>query len=408
MGIRQEADELMRHMRVTEEMHQAIMEGRKMKNQNKFSKFSIKKAAVPAAAAFLIGSTMYVGAGYIMEQFPLREIFAQEGNNLMNVPESQKMPEIYGEVADPVNTASTGLPGDGSSIAESKTQIPMGKYGEMIIDNELFSIELLEKVCTGRELSLSYILTYKTEEMMPVDVVVEGDYYGELLDGPSDAAADSSRLLLENGFGDSLDSEHLPDDCIYELAENQRLCNFTQLAKEEYRSGMYQLYAEYFTGADEIVEYTAGADTGIHASGSNTAGAELNPAGSKTGHTYFKAPIEIISNDNYGLALSGTTDKTEGDVHFDAYEVYVSPWNVYLSLEGTYKGEMSAIWGAKSSHEITIGFKDGTTACTTVLLSGMGYGFGEIDVNMRASFDTAIDPEAIASVTLDGVVIMGE
>ncbi len=404
MGIRQEADELMRHMRVTEEMHQAIMEGRKMKNQKKFS---IRKAAVPAAAAFLIGSTMYAGAGYIMEQFPLREIFAQESNNLMNVPESQKMPEIYGEVADPVDTAAAGLPGDGSSIADNKTQIPMGKYGEMIIDNELFSIELLENVCTGRELSLSYILTYKTEDLMTVSVTVEGDYYGELLDGPSDVPADSSRLLLENGFGDSLDRTQLPDDCIYELADNQRLCNFTQLAKEEYSSGIYQLYAEYFTGVDESVEY-AGTDAGAdHALGGNTSDTEMKTIGSKE-HTYFKAPIEIISNDNYGLALSGTTDKTEGDVHFDAYEVYVSPWNVYLSLEGTYKGEISAIWGAKSSHEITIGFKDGTTACTTVLLSGMGYGFGEIDVNMRASFDAAIDPEAISSVMLDGVLIMGE
>ena len=36
------------------------------------------------------------------------------------------------------------------------------------------------------------------------------------------------------------------------------------------------------------------------------------------------------------------------------------------------------------------------------------YGNGEIDVDMRASFDTAIDPDSIVKVTLDDVVIMGE
>ncbi len=397
MGIRQETDELMCQMRVTSEMHQAIMEGRKMKNHKRVA---FRKMATVAAAAVLVSSTMYVGAGYIMERLPVREFFIEGDSSVITVPDSQKMPEIYGEVVDSTHSAATDLSGTvsdkeaGSSMAERKTDVPMGKYGELIIDNELFSIELLESICTGRELSLSYILTYKTDERMPVQVEVETDYYGELLDGPSDVPADNSRLLLANAFGESLDWKHLPEGCIYELDENQELCNYTQLAKEDYSSGMYQLYAEYFMGTDIIVDY---------ASGTETPG-----GGSSTGHTYFKAPIEIISNDNYGIALSGTTDKTEGDVHFDTYEVYVSPWTVYLSMEGTYKGEISAVWGAKSSHEITIGFKDGTKVCTTVRLSGMGYGYGDIDVNMRASFDTAIDPESIASVMLDGVVIMGE
>ena len=33
---------------------------------------------------------------------------------------------------------------------------------------------------------------------------------------------------------------------------------------------------------------------------------------------------------------------------------------------------------------------------------------GKLDVDMRASFDTAIDPDTIVRVLLDGVAIMGE
>jgi len=413
MGFKRNADELMRFVRVDEDMYQAIMEGRKMRNRGKFT---LRKAVVPAAAALLVTSTMYVAADYVIERTPLREIFAGRDADAMTVPESQKMPDIYGEVMDSVHAAGqdgagavpgsvngagtasgAGYGGDGAQgISRENTAVPMGKYGEMIIDNELFSIELLETVCMGRELSLSYILTRKTEEILPVvHVSVETDYYGELLDGPSDVPADSERLLLDNGFGDSLRWNQLPEDCIYELEENQELCTMTQLAKEDYKSGLYTLYAEYFSCKDmDMAEEPS--EMGRVSSGSGK------------GHTYFKAPIEIISNDNYGLALSGTTDKTEGDVHFDTYSVYVSPWTVYLAMDGTYKGEISAIWGARSSHEIKIGFKDGAETQTTVRLAGMGYGFGEIDVNMRASFETAIDPDAISSVTLDGVVIMGE
>lgn len=458
MGFKRNADELMRGVRVDKDMYQAIMEGRKMKNRGKFT---LRKAVVPAAAALLVSSTMYVAADYVIDRTPLREIFAGRDADAMTVPESQKMPDIYGEVMDSVHAAGqggaapgstdgagadggktapggavgagtdggrtasggvngagmdggktvpegadgaetaaggagAGYGGDGTQgIGRENTAVPMGKYGEMIIDNELFSIELLETACTGRELSLSYILTRKTEEILPVHVSVETDYYGEMLDGPSDVPADSDRLLLDNGFGDSLRWNQLPEDCIYELEENQELCTMTQLAKEDYKSGIYTLYAEYFSEKDmDMTEEPS----------------EMGQAfsGSGTGHTYFKAPIEIISNDNYGLALSGTTDKTEGDVHFDTYSVYVSPWTVYLAMDGTYQGEISSIWGAKSSHEIKIGFKDGTETQATVRLAGMGYGFGKIDVNMRASFETAIDPDAVSSVTLDGVAIMGE
>ena len=387
MGIRQDVDDLMCQMKVTEEMHRAIMEGRKMKDHKRFS---FRKAAVSVAAALLVSSTMYVGAGYIMEGLPLRELFMRGGSNVVTVPESQRMPEIYGEADSHMAE---------NEIGEIKTEVPMGKYGELIIDNELFSIELLENDCLGRELYLSYILTYKTDERMTVSVTVGTEYYGELLDGPSDVPADSSRMLLDNAFGERMGQKDLPEDCIYELEENQELWSYTMLAKEDYRSGIYQLYAEYIRGVDLSVDYSSGEVNDI----------ELLPGiSSCTGHTYFKAPIEIIGNDNYGIALSGTTDKTEGDVHFDTYEVYVSPWNVYLTLDGTYQGEMSAIWGAKSSHEVVIGFKDGTEACTTVRLSSMSYGFGDIEVSMRASFDTAIDPQSIASVMLDGVMIMGE
>ena len=106
--------------------------------------------------------------------------------------------------------------------------------------------------------------------------------------------------------------------------------------------------------------------------------------------------------------MDGAIDKTEEQVHFDRYDIYVSPLTVYLTLEGTYQGEVSSIWGMYRSHEITIGFADGTQTQTTVLLSAMGYGDGEIDVDMSASFDTAIDPSSIVRVAMDGIVIMGE
>lgn len=60
------------------------------------------------------------------------------------------------------------------------------------------------------------------------------------------------------------------------------------------------------------------------------------------------------------------------------------------------------------SHDITIGFADGTETKATVFLSAMGYGSGNIDVDMRASFATSIDPGSIVRVMLDDVVIMGE
>lgn len=406
MGMKQDMDELMNRIKVTEEMHQMIMEGKNLKNHRKFS---LKKAAIPAAAALLAGSTLYVGAGYIMERFPLREFFVEGNLNVVTVPESQRMPEIYNEIVDSSQSVVKDVPekiedgNEPSSDGENTgAEVSMGKYGELIIDNDLFSIELLENICTGRELSLSYILTYKTDQHILMDVSVGTEYYGEMLDGPSDEPVDSSRLLLDSAFGDYIPWNRLPENCMYELEKNQELCNYTLLAKEDISSGIYYLYAEYFIMEEpDVVVSGMDADTeniSLQSKGDDFARKRM----------YFKAPIEIIGNDNYGIALSGTTDKTEGDVHFDTYEVYVSPWNVYLTLEGTYQGEISAIWGAKSSHEIAIEFKDGTKAYTTVRLTGMGYGFGDIDVNMRASFDTSIDPETISGVTLDGVVIMGK
>ena len=123
---------------------------------------------------------------------------------------------------------------------------------------------------------------------------------------------------------------------------------------------------------------------------------------------FYKTSIEIQRSGDYGLALSGALDKTEDQVHFDRYDVYVSPMTVYLTLYGTYEGEISSIWGMGSEHDITIVFQDGTQTQTTVLLSSMGYGSGKLDVDMRASFDTAIDPDAIVRVLLDGAAIMGE
>ena len=123
---------------------------------------------------------------------------------------------------------------------------------------------------------------------------------------------------------------------------------------------------------------------------------------------FYKTSIEIVRSGDYGFALNGGLDKTEEQVHFDRYEIYVSPLTVYLMMDGTYQGEIDAIWGMCRSHDIIIGFADGTETQATVLLSAMGYDKGKIDVDMNASFETAIDPDSIVKVMLDDIVLMGE
>ena len=386
--------------------HRTDMENRRNTRNTRNRKRPLwRQAAVPAAAALLVMSTMYVGAAYLIDHTPLRDIFTARDDSALPVPEAQQRPDIYGEILDDgfvsgENQAEAGTQaGESGAVetpAQEESQAPRGKYGEIVMDNELFSIEILEVTCAGRELTASYILTKKTDQLQSVHVSIDNDYMGQWRDGLAGEEYDTSRSLMRSGFGDTFPRNKLPEGCGYELAENQELCIITQLGKTDYVSGTYTLYAETFS-------YEAPA---VEDGGESYQFVEIPDEDIREG--FYRTSIEILRSGDYGLALNGALDKTEEQVHFDQYDIYVSPLTVYLTMEGTYQGEVSEIWGMHRSHKITIGFADGTETQTTVLLSGMGYGKGEIDVDMRASFGTAIDPDSIVKVMLDDILLMGE
>ena len=425
MEFRENVDELMSGVTVSEGMRRAILEGDPEKaghramsrtgagteggmdmgngRNRKRGHSAWRRAAVSAAAALLVMSTMYVGAGYLMDHTPLRDIFATRDDSALPVPQAQQRPDIYGEILDASFSASeaqteTGEEPQGAADgAEASAEtVPRGRYGEIVMDNELFSIELLETTCAGREMTASYILTKKTDQYLTVNVSIDNDYLGQWKEGLAGEDIDSDRMLTKSGFGDTFRWNNLPEGCGYELEENQELCIITQLGKADYAPGTYTLYAESYCH-----EAPAAEDQG-----ESFRFVEIPDEDVQSG--FYKTSIEIQRSGDYGLALSGALDKTEDQVHFDRYDVYVSPMTVYLTLYGTYEGEISSIWGMGREHDITIVFQDGTQTQATVLLSSMGYGSGKLDVDMRASFDTAIDPDAIVRVLLDGVAIMGK
>ena len=425
MEIRENVDELMSGVTVSEGMRRAILEGNPEKaghramsrtgagteggmdmgngRNRKRGHSAWRRAAVPAAAALLVMSTMYVGAGYLMDHTPLRDIFATRDDSALPVPQAQQRPDIYGEILDASFSASeaqteTGEEPQGAADgAEASAEtVPWGRYGEIVMDNELFSIELLETTCAGREMTASYILTKKTDQYLTVNVSIDNNYLGQWKEGLAGEDIDSDRMLMKSGFGDTFRWNNLPEGCGYELEENQELCIITQLGKADYAPGTYTLYAESYYHEAPAVEDQ----------GEPFRFVEIPDEDVQSG--FYKTSIEIQRSGDYGLALSGALDKTENQVHFDRYDVYVSPMTVYLTLYGTYEGEVSSIWGMGREHDITIVFEDGTQTQATVLLSSMGYGSGKLDVDMRASFDTAIDPDAIVRVLLDGVAIMGK
>ena len=425
MEFRENVDDLMSGVTVSEGMRRAILEGNPEKaghramsrtgagteggmdmgngRNRKRGHSAWRRAAVPAAAALLVMSTMYVGAGYLMDHTPLRDIFATRDDSALPVPQAQQRPDIYGEILDASFSASeaqteTGEEPQGAADgAEASAEtVPRGRYGEIVMDNELFSIELLETTCAGREMTASYILTKKTDQYLTVNVSIDNDYLGQWKEGLAGEDIDSDRMLTKSGFGDTFRWNNLPEGCGYELEENQELCIITQLGKADYAPGTYTLYAESYYHEAPAVEDQ----------GEPFRFVEIPDEDVQSG--FYKTSIEIQRSGDYGLALSGALDKTEDQVHFDRYDVYVSPMTVYLTLYGTYEGEISSIWGMGREHDITIVFQDGTQTQATVLLSSMGYGSGKLDVDMRASFDTAIDPDAIVRVLLDGVAIMGK
>ena len=425
MEFRENVNDLMSGVTVSEGMRRAILEGNPEKaghramsrtgagteggmdmgngRNRKRGHSAWRRAAVPAAAALLVMSTMYVGAGYLMDHTPLRDIFATRDDSALPVPQAQQRPDIYGEILDASFSASeaqteTGEEPQGAADgAEASAEtVPWGRYGEIVMDNELFSIELLETTCAGREMTASYILTKKTDQYLTVNVSIDNNYLGQWKEGLAGEDIDSDRMLMKSGFGDTFRWNNLPEGCGYELEENQELCIITQLGKADYAPGTYTLYAESYCH-----EAPAAEDQG-----ESFRFVEIPDEDVQSG--FYKTSIEIQRSGDYGLALSGALDKTEDQVHFDRYDVYVSPMTVYLTLYGTYEGEVSSIWGMGREHDITIVFEDGTQTQTTVLLSSMGYGSGKLDVDMRASFDTAIDPNTIVRVLLDGAAIMGE
>ena len=425
MEFRENVNDLMSGVTVSEGMRRAILEGNPEKaghramsrtgagteggmdmgngRNRKRGHSAWRRAAVPAAAALLVMSTMYVGAGYLMDHTPLRDIFATRDDSALPVPQAQQRPDIYGEILDASFSASeaqteTGEEPQGAADgAEASAEtVPWGRYGEIVMDNELFSIELLETTCAGREMTASYILTKKTDQYLTVNVSIDNNYLGQWKEGLAGEDIDSDRMLTKSGFGDTFRWNNLPEGCGYELEENQELCIITQLGKADYAPGTYTLYAESYYHEAPAVEDQ----------GEPFRFVEIPDEDVQSG--FYKTSIEIQRSGDYGLALSGALDKTEDQVHFDRYDVYVSPMTVYLTLYGTYEGEISSIWGMGREHDITIVFQDGTQTQATVLLSSMGYGSGKLDVDMRASFDTAIDPNTIVRVLLDGVAIMGE
>lgn len=379
MEIRENTDKLMSQVRINQKMHENIMEGKEMGNRRRFT---IKKAIVPAAAAVLLMSTMYVGAGYLAEYTPLRELFVNNELDVpLQVPEDQKAPDIYEDILD-TNVPAMEEPGENGQGGAVRS---LDSFGERIIDNEFFSIDIVEVSCTGRELSFSYILTQKTDQRLWVDPFI---------------AQSHDECGLAGGFGDSLRPDQIPDDSGYELAENQVLGTRTQLGKDEYVSGTYTLYADYLLydpleGTKEELQTDMGTTQLI--------AIETEDQGS-----YAEGTIEITSSGDYCRALEGQLDRVEKNVHFNAYDIYITPLTIYLTLDGTYEEDMTGDWGMASYHDITIGFTDGTETTARVMLCSMGYGSGEISVDMRKSLDSAINPDAISSVSLDGVAITGQ
>ncbi len=379
MEIRENTDKLMSRVRIDRKMYDNIMEGKEMRSRRRFT---IKKAIIPAAAAVLLMSTMYVGAGYLVQYTPLRDILMNnELDAPLEVPEGQKAPDIYEDILD------TNIPSGeemGTSGGEG-TARPLDSFGERVIDNEFFAIDIVEISCTGRELSFNYILTRKTDQDIWVDLFI---------------AQSHDESGIASGFGDYLRPDQIPVGSGYELAGNQVLGTCTQLGKEEYASGMYTLYADYL-----LYDLSEGVKNELQTDMGTT---ELVAIETDDEPSCAEGTIEITSKGDYCLALEGRLDKVEKNVHFNAYDVYITPLTVYLTLDGTYEEEMAGDWGMASYHDITIGFMDGTQTTARVLLSAMSYGFGEISVDMRKSFDSAIDPNAISSICLDGVVITGQ
>ncbi|MCM1373701.1 MAG: hypothetical protein NC245_01255 [Muribaculum sp.] len=376
MEIRENVDTLMEQVRIKRKMYEKIMEGKEMGSRRRFT---IRKAVVPAAAAVLLMSTMYVGAGYLAEYTPLRELFMSNTlDEPLEVPEGQKVPDIYEDILD-TNMPTAGETGEGEAVRA------LDSFGERIIDNELFSLDVVEVSCTGRELSFRYILTKKTEQELWTDVFI---------------ARSHDEREIASGFGDFLRPDQIPADSGYELAENQELWTCTQLGKEDYASGRYTLYVDY-----QLLDSSAGTKQVIETDFGPT---ELIAVETSDKPDSVEASIEITSKGDYCLALEGLQERVEKNVHFNAYDVYITPLTVYLTLDGTYEEEMTGDWGMASYHDIRICFTDGTETTARVMLSSMSYGHGAISVDMRKSFDSAIDPGRISSVSLDGVVITGQ
>ncbi len=364
MMLRENIDNLMSEVTIGEEMRRAIMEGRR---KRRFQ--GGRMAFFSAAAVLFAASTMYVGAGYLMEHMPVRSLFDRKKSpsySFISVPEGMQRKDIYGEILDSGYLA-----------------------GEKIIDNEMFSIELLETTCAGREITVSYILTKKAGKNIIVDVWLDTEFAGKVMDG-SIGNDDSGELLTLNSFTDNYGSFPRKDSG-YTLAMNQEMCVVTQLGSRDYESGDYMLYAMCHTRKTEdgTVVFERWAD--------------------EEGKDVCSVPIEITGNNKYGLDLTGDIDMAEGDFRFASYGMYISPLTVYLDLYGVWQGSGDPGLSG-NEYEMVIGFADGTEARTVMQERQIKRSSENknITVNMKAAFDGVIDPDSIVKIELNEITIMGK
>ena len=277
-------------------------------------------------------------------------------------------------------------------------KLSFGEVGERIIDNDMYSIDLLETTCAGREFTATYILTKKADQDMTVDVWVDTDFVGKVLDGTAENDG-SGKVLTLQSYTDRFTRYTLLQNSEYTLARNQELCIVSQLAAEDYVSGTYMLYANCHIRKKETIQ------------GGGKKEISYERWINEDGKNYCSAPIEIAGNSKYGLGLSGAMDRTEGEIHFEEYEVYISPLTIYVNLSGERMGSLDSRFNEGYQYEISLGFWDGTEIRTVIEEEALQRSRSDdkgVVISMRASFDRAIDPESIVSVGLDGAVIMDE
>lgn len=393
MKLRDDINVLMSEVKISGEMHRAVLDGKRRKHR-----FSGSGRALGSAAAVLLAlSTLHAGAGYLKEHTPLFNLFfigSDSFDGLTEVSEEIQRQDIYDEILD--SRLQAGEKGEAVGKEDAPGEnggktvaVPLGEAGEKVIDNEMYSIELLETTCAGREITVSYILTRKAWNDVIVDVWVDTDSYGKILDG-SAGEDDFDRVLTQTWFTDRY-GRMLREGSGYTLDMNQEFCVTKQLGKQDYRSGEYTLYAMCHTRETEQ-------------DGTNY----YEKWKDEEGKDFCSIPIEIVGNEKYGFELSGSIGGAVGDCQLEEYGVYISPLNVYLTLSGERPGGSEKMGYGKYKCELVLGFEDGSEVRMKMRersIQSCKGGEGVI-VELKSSFDGAIDPETIERIILNDITIM--